>query len=88
MHALDDLAHAGLDACLVAQIGDILACLADNHAGLLGRHDSSQGQLSLGILLVRLGRRLAVGAKAGFVVELELVKLVGELAVVLGMCFL
>lgn len=36
VHAGDDLADAGLDTGLVAQVGDIFASLADDNASVLG----------------------------------------------------
>lgn len=89
MDALDDLAHTSLDASLVTQVGNVLATLTNDHAGLLGRHDSSQGQLRLRILLVGLGRRLSVRSKAGFVVvEVELVQGVIQLTAIGRLGFL
>lgn len=36
VHTRDDLADTSSDTGLVAQIRDVLACLANDHAGLLG----------------------------------------------------
>lgn len=80
--ALDDLADASLDARLVPQVGDVLAALADDDAGFLGGDDCAEGELGLGVLLVRSRGRLAIGAEAGLaVVELELVQRVEDVAV-------
>ena len=52
MHTRDDLADTGLDAGLVAQVGNILARLTNDHAGLLGGDQGAKSQDRLGILLV------------------------------------
>lgn len=79
VNALHHLADAGLHAGFVAQIGNILPAFPDDHAGFLGGHDGPQRQLRLGILFVRLGRRLAVRAQARLVfAEPELVHSLGQ----------
>lgn len=75
MNALHDLAYSGLDSGLVAQLGDILAALADDNTGLFGGHDSAQGQLGLGVLLVGSRRRFSIGSESGLaVLELNTVQ--------------
>ena len=58
VHTLDDLADAGTHARLVAQVGHVLACLANDDAGLLGRDNGAQCQLRL--LVFFLGARCDV----------------------------
>lgn len=82
MDALDNLANASLDASLVTQVCHILASLANDDAGLLGRHNRAQGQLGLGILLVGLGDDLAVGAEAWLVIHLHVVGKVRDIVAV------
>jgi hypothetical protein len=54
VNAGDDLANARADSRLVAQICDVLASFANDHAGFLGGHNGSEGEL--------LGRVLVFGA--------------------------
>lgn len=70
VNALNDLTDAGLDTGLVTEIGNVLSALADDDASLLGGDNSSQGQLSLSILLVGLGSGLAIGAEKRLVMHL------------------
>lgn len=79
--ALDNLADARLDACLVAQIGHVLAAFPNDDARLLGRDNGAQRQLCLGIFFIGLGRGLSVGAKAGLI-EVELVEGVAQVGAV------
>ena len=80
MDALNDLANTSLDASLVAEVGNILATLADDDTCFLGRDDGTQSQLSLGVLLVRLRGRFAIGAEA--VLHFQVVQRVDDIAVV------
>lgn len=82
MDSLDDLGDASLDAGLVAEISDILAALANNDTGLLGRDNGAEGELGLGVLLIRLRGGLAVGAEA--VLHLEVVHRVHEVVGAVG----
>lgn len=75
VNALHDLAYSGLDSSLVAQLGDILATLADDHTGFFGGHNSAQSQLGLGILLVGPRRRFSIRSESGLaVIELDAVQ--------------
>ena len=49
MDTLDDLGDTGLDTGLITKIGDVLAGLADDDAGLLGGDEGTEGQGSVGI---------------------------------------
>lgn len=69
--ALDNLGDAGLDASLVAKVGDVLAALANDDTGFLGGDNGAEGKLGLGVLFVRLRGGLAVGTEA--VLHLEVV---------------
>jgi hypothetical protein len=69
--ALDDLGDASLDSSLVAEISNVLATLSDDDASFLGGHYSSEGELGLGVFLVRLRGRLAIRTET--FVHLELV---------------
>ena len=60
MDARNYLAHAGLDAGLIAQVSNVLSGLADDHTGLLGRDDSTQSQLRDRVLLLGLERGFQV----------------------------
>lgn len=51
----NDLADTGLDASLVAQIGDVLAGLANDDTRLFGRDDRTKSQHCLSVLLFGLG---------------------------------
>lgn len=44
VNARNHLAHASLDAGFIAQVGDVLARLANDHARLLGGDNGAQGQ--------------------------------------------
>ena len=77
MDALDDLAHAGAHACLVAQVGHILACLPYDDPGLLGRDNGAEGELRFGVLF--LGARLHVAV----LVDAQALEGVGDLVGVL-----
>lgn len=63
VHARHHLADSGTDASLVPQVGDILTCLANNHAGLLGRYYGTQGQLGRSVLFNGSLRRILIGSK-------------------------
>lgn len=77
MDTLDDLADAGAHTSLVAQVSDVLARLAYDYSGLLGRNNGSEGELRLGVLLF--------GARDYFAlaVHVEAVQLVGDAASIL-----
>lgn len=77
---LDHLADAGLDTSFVAKISDVLASLANNDTGLLGRDNGAEGKLGLGVFLVRLRGRFAVGAEAVF--ELHVVHVIDDITAV------
>lgn len=77
MYALDNLAHASAHACLVAQVGHVLACLPYDDAGLFGRDNGAESELRLGVLL--LGARLHVA----ILVDGQALQRVGDLAGVL-----
>ena len=49
---LDHLGDASLDTGLIAEIGNVLASLADNDTSLLGRDEGTKGQGSSGIVLL------------------------------------
>lgn len=75
VNALHDLAYTGLDSSLVAQLGDVLATLADDNTGFFGRHNSAQSQLSLGVLLVGPRRRFSIRSESGLaVLELDAIQ--------------
>lgn len=80
VHALNNLAHTGLDASLVAQVCDILATLANNDTSFLGGDNGSEGQVGDGVFLVGLGRGLAVWAETSVVVNLEVADSLIELS--------
>ena len=69
VNAGHDLANAGADSGLVAKVSDVLASLADDHAGFLGGDDSAQSDLGLVVLL--LGARVfgAVGVEGAELVS-------------------
>jgi hypothetical protein len=50
-----NLANASLYTSLVAQISNILACLADDHASLFGRNNGTERQLGLRVFSFSLG---------------------------------
>jgi hypothetical protein len=68
--ARDDLANAGADSGLVAEVGDVLASLANDHAGFLGGDDSAQSDLGLVVLLF--------GARVLSTIGVEGAELVGD----------
>jgi hypothetical protein len=70
VNARDDLANAGADSGLVAKVGDVLASLANDHAGFLGGDDSAQSDLSLVVLLL--------GARVLSTIGVEGAELVGD----------
>lgn len=75
MNALHDLADSSLDSRLIAQLGDILATLADDDTSFFGGYDGAQSQLGLSILLVGPRRRFSVGSESRLaVVELNAVQ--------------
>lgn len=91
VNALYDLADSGLDSSLVAQLGDILATLADNYTGFFGGNDGAQSQLGLGILLVGPRGRFSVRSESRLaVIELNAIQAdskvvsVGRKAVLVG----
>lgn len=71
MNALYHLADTGAYASLVAQVGYILACLANDDTSFLGRDNGAQCELRLGVLL--LGARGGISCLAIDVQALELV---------------
>lgn len=75
VNALHDLAYSGLDSSLIAQLGDILATLADNYTGFFGGHDGAQSQLGLGVFLISPRRRFSIGSESRLaIVELNAVQ--------------
>ena len=56
----NNLAHTSLDAGFVTQVSNVLARLADDDAGFLGRNDGAKSQHRLSVLFLGLGRRLNV----------------------------
>lgn len=63
VNTLDDLRDAGLDASLIAEVGNVLASLSDDDTSLLGGDNGAEGQLSLGVLLVGLWGWLSIWSK-------------------------
>ena len=61
---LDNLGDTGLDTSLITEVGNILATLSNDNAGLLGGDNGAEGQLSLSILLLSLWGWLSVWTKA------------------------
>lgn len=59
----DDLADAGADTGLVAELGDVLASFSNDDACFLRGDDSSQSKLSEGVFVI--------GARRGIFVVLE-----------------
>jgi hypothetical protein len=55
VNALDNFADSGFDTSLLAQVGDVLAGLANDDPGFLGRDNGTEGQLRLGIFFLGLG---------------------------------
>lgn len=55
MHARNDLADAGADSSLVAQVSHVLAGLANNDAGFLGGDNGTESELRLGVFLLGAG---------------------------------
>lgn len=51
------------DICLFPQIGDVLACLANDHTGFFRRDDGTQSQLRSSILFF--------GALRGFIADVD-----------------
>jgi hypothetical protein len=76
--ALDDLADAGAHARLVAQIGDVLARLANDDAGLLRGDNGAEGELRVRVLL--LGAR----GNVGLAVHVQAVELLGDATSILA----
>lgn len=52
MHAGYHLTDAGPDTSLLAQIGDVLTCFANDDTGLFGRDDGSQCELCGAVFLL------------------------------------
>ena len=61
VYTRNDFAHTGFHTGLVAEIGDVLAGLADDDASLLGRNNGAKGEHGLGIFLLSLGGDVQVG---------------------------
>ena len=79
---LNNLADASLDARVIAKVGDVLATLADDDTGFLGRHNGSESELGLGIFLVRLRGGFTIRSKA--LVHLEVIERIDEISAVGG----
>lgn len=82
VHALDDLADPGLDASLIAEIGNVLSTLSDDNSSFLGRYDGTESELGLGVFLVCLRGGLAV--RSNSIINLQLVDGIGDVATVGG----
>lgn len=82
VNTLNDFANTGLDTCLISKIGDVLATLANNDTGFLGRDNCTKGELGLSVLLFRLRGRLAVRSEA--VIHSELIHLIEDVTTVAG----
>lgn len=80
MNTLNHLADASLDASFVPEVSDVLAALANNDTCFFGGDNSAKGQLSLGVLFVRLRGRFAVRAETIF--HAKLIHGVEEIAAV------
>lgn len=61
MHTWNDLADTSANSSLVAQVRNVLACLADDNAGFLGCDNGAEGELGLTVLLV--SARTILGVK-------------------------
>ena len=70
VNARDYLANAGADSGHVANVGDVLASLANDYASFLGGDDSAQSNLGLVVLLF--------GARVLGAVGVEGAELVGD----------
>jgi hypothetical protein len=78
VNALDDLADTSAHASLVAQVSNVLACLAYDDAGLLRRDNGAQGELRVGVLL------LSARSDVGLAVNGKAVELLGDAAGILA----
>jgi hypothetical protein len=76
--ALNNLADAGAHTSLIAQVSDVLARLADDDSGLLGRDNGTQGELRLGVLFFSARGSFALA------IDVEAFELVGDAAGVLA----
>ena len=80
VNTLNDLGDTGLDASLITEVGNILASLSNDNAGLLGGDNSTEGQLSLSVLLLSLWGWLSVWTKALAVrTDVQAVHVVGKI---------
>lgn len=61
---LDDLGDTGLDASLIAKVGNVLASLADDNTSLLGGDDGTESELLLGVLLISLWGEVSIWTHA------------------------
>jgi hypothetical protein len=71
VNALHYLADTSAYASLVAQVSDVLACLANDDTSFLGGDDCAKCELRLGVLL--LGARSGISCLAINVQALELI---------------
>lgn len=76
--ALDNLADAGAHTSLIAKVSDILASLAYDDAGFLGRDNGSERELRLGVLFFGARNHLALA------VHVKAVELVVDTAGILA----
>ena len=67
VNALDNFADTSFHTCLVAKVGYILACFADDDPSFLGSHDSPKRYLRLCILFFRSGYGLPIWPNSVFV---------------------
>lgn len=76
--ALDDLADASAHTSLVAQVSDVLARLAYDHAGLFRGDNGTEGELRVGVLL------LSARGSICLAVNVQAVELLGDTAGILA----
>lgn len=80
MNTLNDLADTGLHSSFVTKVSNVLAALSNNDTRFLGGNNGAQGQLSLGIFLVRLRGKLPIGAES--FVNFQLIQRVHDIAAI------
>lgn len=81
VNTLNDLGDTGLDASLIAKVGNVLASLSNDDTSLLGGDNGTEGQLSLSVLLVGLWGRLSIWTKTfsvGTDTDVQAVHVVGN----------
>ena len=81
MDAGHDFADAGSYTSLVTQVGNVLACFANNDASLLGRDNGAEGDLLIGVLFLGANRAFDVvaGERVAGAEAMEVLRHVGDI---------